>query len=145
MFKHAAPLVLAALLSATAAAQAGGYDRTAAPAGTVNNYYGPTTVYQGTAPVYGQSYGYAYPTQGGSYSSSYGSATANAWAGASGYSSGYGYYGPDYGAPWGEPFAGGVGYSRYGNYGGYGYGGQVYGARMDPWNGYYGGPGNGYW
>ena len=150
MFMRAAPLAIAVLLSATAAAQAGGYERYSAPAGTVNNYYGPTTVYQGAAPAYGQTYGYAYPAQGSSYSSAYGNATAgayaDAYAGSAGNYSGYGYYGADYGAPWGEPFAGGVGYSPYGNYGGsYGYGAPVHGARMDPWNGYNGGRGNGYW
>jgi len=141
------PLALAAIVTVCAPAQAGGYERYAAPqtGGTVNNYYGPTTVYQGgAAPSY--SYGYSAPAQTYSHDqSAYGSAYSNAYAGSSGYQSGYGSYGADYGAPWGQPFAGGVGYSPYGNYGGYGFGTSVYGARMDPWNGYYGGRGNGYW
>ena len=58
----------------------------------MNNYYGPTTVYQGSAPGYSYDYSSAQPA----------------------YYSGYG----SYGAPWCEPFVGGVGYSRYGNYGG---------------------------
>lgn len=147
----ASTLALAAILSASVAAQAGGYDRYPAPpahAGQVHNYYGPVTVYNGQ-PAY--SYGYAYPqtystgssAYGSAYAGAYANAYANAYAGSSGHYSGYGY--SDYGAPWGEPFAGGVGYSPYGNYGGYGYGAQVYGARMDPWNGYNGAPGNGYW
>jgi len=160
MLKLAAlPLALAAVLSVVTSAQAGGHDRYLAPqsGGTVHNYYGPITIYQGGgAPTY--SYGTSAPAQTYSHDqSSYGSATAgayansyaNAYAGSSGYQSGYGSYGADYGAPWGAPFAGGVGYSRSGNYGGYGYGGGIYGsingARMDPWNGYYGGRGNGYW
>jgi hypothetical protein len=143
-----AALAFAALLSLTLSAEAGGrrveYRRPAPAAGTVNNFYGPTTVYQGTAPGYGYDYSGAAP-----YGGAYAYGNAGAYAGSSAYGSYGAYYGADYGAqygqPWGPPFAGGVGYSPYGNYGGYyGYG-AVYGGRMDPWNGYYGGPGNGYW
>jgi hypothetical protein len=145
-------LSLAAILMLTTAAQAGGYRREReylppAPQpvesqGTVNNYYGPTTVYQGAAPSYGYDYSSAYQAAP-SYGSTYGNAYTGAYAG--GYSSSYGSYGADYGAPWGQPFAGGVGYSPYGNYGG-SYGAvPVYGARANPWNGYNGAPGNGYW
>jgi hypothetical protein len=156
MLKSTAALGLTALLLMTAAAQAGGSRRErinmpapAASAGTVNNYYGAVTIYQGAAPAYGSSYSSAAPAYGYGYgySDSAASASSSAYAGA--YANSYGasgYYG-DVGAPWGPPFAGGVGYSPYGNYG-YGYGAQapVYsGARMSPWNGYYGGPGNGYW
>lgn len=142
MLKTAA-LGLVATLALTAAAQAGGYDRypayvaPAPAAGQVHNYYGPVTVYNGTAPGYRYDYSRAYPVQSYGYGSAYGSAYAGAYADSYAYG--------DYGAPWGPPFAGGVGYSPYGNYGGYGYGGSVYGARMDPWNGYNWAPGNGYW
>lgn len=111
----------------------------------MNNYYGAVTIYQGAAPAYGGGYTSSTPAYG------YGNASASAYAGAYANSSSYGGYYGDVGAPWGEPFAGGVGYSRSGNYGGYGsygYGAQppVYsGARMSPWNGYNGGYGNGYW
>jgi hypothetical protein len=137
-------------LALSAAAQAG--DRYHAPeapyAGQVHNYYGPVTVYNGTAPGYRYDTNSAYPAYAPStgYGGSYGNAYAGAYAGAyaNSYGQGYGSYGADYGAPWGPPFAGGVGYSPYGSaaYGGYG---SVYGARMDPWNGYNGGFGNGYW
>ena len=148
MLKQAA-LTLAALLSLTLGAEAGGrrvvqYRAPAASAGTVNNFYGPTTVYQGSAPAYGYyDYGSAAPATAPSYGNSYAGAYAGAYA--NGYSSGS--YGAEYGAPWGPPFAGGVGYSPYGYYGGYG---SVtvpfYSAgRQDPWNGYNGGWGNGYW
>lgn len=155
MLKTAA-LTLAATLMLSATAQAGGYDRYPAPAashaGQVHNYYGPVTVYNGAAPGYRYDYGSAYPATAPStvYSAPYGNAYAGAYAGAyaNSYGQAYGAYGADYGAqigaPWGPPFAGGVGYSPYGSaaYGGYG---SVYGARMDPWNGYNGGFGNGYW
>jgi hypothetical protein len=139
MLKPAA-LALTAILSFSTTAEAGGrrvqYRQPGPAAGTVNNFYGPTNVYQGyaaSAPSYGYDYSSA-PAYGASYG--YGNAYGDA------YSSAYG----SYGAPWGQPFAGGVGYSPYG-YGAYGYGGYgaTYGARLDPWNGYYGGPGNGYW
>jgi hypothetical protein len=144
MLKTAA-LTLAVTMTLIATAQAGGRDRYRAPApyaGQVHNYYGPVTVYNGSGSGYRYDYSNAYPAYAPSssygYGASYGSAYANA------YGQAYGSYGADYGAPWGPPFAGGVGYSPYGNYGGYGYG-SVYGARMDPWNGYNGGFGNGYW
>jgi hypothetical protein len=149
MLKTAA-LTLAVTLALAAPAQAGGYDRYPAPAPAapqVHNYYGPVTVYTGTAP-YRYDYGNAYPAYAPSsgYGASYGNAYAGAYAGAyaNTYGQGYGSYGAEYGAPWGPPFAGGVGYSPYGSaaYGGYG---SVYDARMDPWNGYNGGFGNGYW
>ena len=146
MLKTAA-LAFAATLALTAAAQAGGYDGYPAPApapaaGQVHNYYGPVTVYNGTAPGYRYDYSSAYPAYAPSYGA-YGSSYGSAYAGTGAYADAYGY--GDYGAPWGQPFAGGVGYSPYGNYGGYGYGASVYGARMDPWNGYNWAPGNGYW
>lgn len=145
-------VTLFVILALSAPAQAGGYDRYPAPApeapyaGQVHNYYGPVTVYNGTTPGYRYDYSSAYPAYAPSssygYSGSYGSAYAGAYANANGQA--YGSYGADYGAPWGPPFAGGVGYSPYGAVGNYGYG-SVYGARMDPWNGYNGGFGNGYW
>jgi hypothetical protein len=131
-------LTLAALIGLAASAEAG--DRYAAPPpsagyryyGTVNNYYGPVTVY--AAPGGGQAPAYypAYPANG----STYGYATAPEcdancygagynWSG--GYSSGGGYAYPNYGY-------------RY-----YGYPPANQYQRLDPWAGYNGGWGNGYW
>src|SRR3954469_20128407 len=99
-------LALTLILSFTLSAEAGGrrvqYRPAPAPvAGTVNNFYGPTNVYQGNGtPTYSYDYSNAYPYGG---STATGGGYAGAYAGVSAYGS-YGAYYGDYGAPWGQPF-----------------------------------------
>jgi hypothetical protein len=128
-------LSLAALVLLTATAAAGGRDRYAAPPppgaaryyGPVNNYYGPVTVY--AAPDSTAYPAASYPAYGP------GTATAPAWD-ANSYGAGY-----DWSHGYGD--YGGTAYPAYGY--GYGYPPANEGARLDPWNGYNGGWGNGYW
>jgi hypothetical protein len=143
MLKHAT-LTLVAIVAMAGSASAG--DRYAAPPppgaaryyGPVNNYYGPVTVYAApdgggyaTAPAapaypaYGASYGYGYATPPQCDANCYGAGYD--WS--HGYSYGYG----------------GTAYPAYGNAYGYGYPPANDAARRDPWNGYNGGWGNGYW
>ena len=152
MLKKAA-LTFAAVIALAGSACAG--DRNAVPPpapgaasyyyGPVNTYYGPVTINaaQGSA-AYPAT---AYPAQGSSQSSSY-------------YGAGYATYGAGYAtAPGWDANSYGVGYDwshgygyGYGAGGGYAYPGYGYGTygypsaqRLDPWAGYNGGWGNGYW
>jgi hypothetical protein len=134
-------LSLAAIVLLTASAQAGGRDRYAAATppgaaryyGPVNNYYGPVTVYAApdgnTYPAYPAA---AYPAYGAGYATAP-ECDANCYGAGYDWSHGYGYSYGDYGAA----------YPAYGH--GYGYPPSNEGARLDPWNGYNGGWGNGYW
>jgi hypothetical protein len=136
-------LSLAAIILLTAGAEAGGRDRYAAPPppapgaaryyGPVNNYYGPVTVYAApdgnTYPAYPAA---AYPAYGAGYATAP-ECDANCYGAGYDWSHGYGYSYGDYGAA----------YPAYGH--GYGYPPSNEGARLDPWNGYNGGWGNGYW
>lgn len=130
-------LILATLVALAGSAAAG--DRYAAPPpppggvryyGPVTNYYGPVTVY--AAPSGGQAPAY-YPA----YGSPYGTATApecdaNCYGAGYNWSGGYSYNN------------GGYAYPAYG-YRYYGYPPANQYQRLDPWAGYNGGWGNGYW
>jgi len=134
-------LSLAALVLLTATAEAGGRDRYAAPPppvpgaaryyGPVNNYYGPVTVY--TAPDAANYPAASYPAYGSGYATAP-ECDANCYGAGYDWSHGYGYGYGDTG-----------GYAYPANGYGYGYPPANEGARLDPWNGYNGGWGNGYW
>lgn len=153
MLKFAAVTAAALMAFSTGASAGDPYgDRYAAPPpptpgtaryyGPVNNYYAPVTVY--AAPDQG---GYAnapaypaqgYPAYGDAYGYGYATAPecdANCYGAGYDWSHGYAYGG----------YSGGYAYPAYGGGYGYGYPPANDGARLDPWNGYNGGFGNGYW
>ena len=129
-------LAVAALIALTAGATAGerrNDGRADAPVryyGPVNNYYGPVTIY--AVPDAG---GYSVPPPVPGYSA----ATPPDWD-ANSYGAGYD-WSHGYGNSYGD---GGYAYPAYG-YGYYGYPPSNEGQRQDPWAGYNGGFGNGYW
>ncbi len=132
-------LTLAILTGMAATAQAGGCDRCAAPPpqagyryyGTVNNYYGPVTVYVTPGG------GYAYYPSSPSYGASYGGGYATApECDANCYGAGYNWSGS-------YAYGGGYAYPAYGNR--YYYPPANAYQRQSPWAGYHGGWGNGYW
>jgi len=133
-------LTLALLIGLAGSAEAGDrgrYDAPPPPAGgyryygTVNNYYGPVTVY--AAPGGGN---YQTPAYYPAYGSPYGAATAPP-CDANCYGAGYDWSG-------GYAYGGGYAYPAYGaRY--YGYPSANEYQRLSPWAGYNGGWGNGYW
>lgn len=131
-------LGLTALMALTMGAAAGDRYGNAPPAaryyGPVSNYYGPVTIY--AAPDGG------YPAPAPD-ASAYGYGTAPGWD-ANSYGAGYDWsHGYGYDDPYG---AGGYAYPAYGyGYGYYGYPPANEAQRQDPWAGYNGGFGNGYW
>lgn len=137
------PLAAIVLLTGSAVAGERYRDRYAAPPppvpgaaryyGPVNNYYGPVTVYAAPGAAATPAYPAAsYPAYGPGYATAP-EWDANSYGAGYDWSHGYGYSHGDYGAA----------YPAHGY--GYGYPPSNEGARLDPWNGYNGGWGNGYW
>jgi hypothetical protein len=135
-------LTLAILIGLTASAQAGDRDRyySAPPPpagysyyGTVNNYYGPVTIY--VTPSGGYAYYPSYPSNGASYGGGYATAPqcdANCYGAGYDWSGGYNY-----------SYGGAYAYPSYSNrY--YGYPNANEYQRQSPWAGYNGGWDNGY-
>jgi hypothetical protein len=134
-------LSLAAIILLTGSAVAGDRDRHAAPPPGAGRYYGPVNNYYGPVTVYAAPDAAAYPAYPAPSYSAYGPGAATApECDANCYGAGY-----DWSHGYGYSY-GGYGGSVYPAYGyGYGYPPSNEGARLDPWNGYNGGWGNGYW